>query len=61
MRAPGFGEYGSAPPSFEQGHPQLILKKLDAPRNRRLRAVELASRARHTAKLGNRDESLQVM
>jgi hypothetical protein len=59
--APGFGKYGSAPPSFEQGYPQLILKKLDAPRNRRLRAVELAGRARHAAKLGNRDESLQVM
>jgi hypothetical protein len=39
----------------------VILKKRDAPRNRRLRAVELASRARHAAKPGNRDESLQVM
>jgi hypothetical protein len=58
---PGFGEHRPTSPSFEQGHPQLIFKKLDAPRNRRLRPAELASRPRHPAKLGNRDESLQFM
>jgi hypothetical protein len=34
---------------------------VDAPRDRRLRAMELAGRARHPAELGNRDESLNVV
>jgi hypothetical protein len=39
----------------------VAFQQLDAARNRRLRAMELASRARHTAEPGNRDEGLQVM
>ena len=56
--APGFGKHGSVPSSFQQRHPQLILKNFDAPRNRRLRSIELAGRAGNPAELGNRDESL---
>jgi len=59
--APSFGEHGSAPPSFEQGHSQLIFKKLDAPRNRWLRPMQLAGRARHPAELGNRYEGFQLV
>src|SRR5262249_58495265 len=58
---PGFGEHGSAPSSFEQRRTQVVFEQLDAACNRRLRAMELASRARHAAEASNRDEGLQVM
>src|SRR4029077_4424350 len=58
---PCFGEHCSAPPSFEQRRTQVVFKQLDAACNRRLRAMELASRTRHAAEPSNRDEGLQVM
>ena len=58
---PGFGEHCSTPSSFEQRRTQVVLEQLDAACNRRLRAMELASRARQAAEASNRDERLQVM
>jgi hypothetical protein len=39
----------------------MVFEQLDAACNRRLRAMKLASRARHAAEASNRDERLQVM
>jgi hypothetical protein len=55
---PGFGEHGSTPPSFEQRRTQVVFEQLDAACNRRLRTMELASRARYAAEASNRDEGL---